>query len=97
MTKVKRAELATRVYKLVIDKTESLEVGNVGTALAYLMGAILTDDFVEIRSGAKDPHMGALYKLLTENVDGDDPLNGGVYEFIVYVDDMTHVARRVIS
>lgn len=43
--------LAQRIYQEAFEYFESFEENNVGSDLAYLMGAILTNDKFEARSG----------------------------------------------
>jgi hypothetical protein len=45
---LRRARLAREVYKTAVDETESFEHGNLGLALAYLLGAILDGGRVDL-------------------------------------------------
>jgi hypothetical protein len=65
--------LARRIYDLVFENTESFEADNIGIALAYLMGAILNGDEVDVEiPPSKDEPTGALWLLLCEHLDEND-------------------------
>ena len=53
LTPAERAELAFDVYMRVYEATESFETGNIGSGVAYLMGAILSPhaEFVQWSEG----------------------------------------------
>lgn len=66
----KREKTAIEVYKTIIDATESIEEGNLGANLAYLMGAILMgEDF-----DAYIEHHGAFIALLFNELNAAHPV-----------------------
>lgn len=59
-----RAGLAALIYDIVLKETESFEFGHIGVSLAYLMGAILKGDKVDVYNTNRDPNFGHLYSIL---------------------------------
>jgi len=62
-----RASLATDLYRLVFEYTETFEENKIGSDLAYLLGAILTNGFVEWSASPER----ALVKLLQDCLPAD--------------------------
>ena len=54
LTPTQRATLAFDVYSRVFDGTESFEIGNIGSDLAYLMGAILNPSGGSVQWGKNE-------------------------------------------
>ena len=51
LTPTERAELAFDVYMRIYEATESFDAGNIGSDLAYLMGAILSPQATFVQRG----------------------------------------------
>lgn len=72
---LKRADLAREVYTQAFEATETF-VGEIGTQMAYLQGAILMDKKITLYMG--DAEQQEVYDLLTDIF----PANHAVWEYI---------------
>ncbi len=75
---------ATRVYKIALDNTETFKNDDIGTTLAYLMGAILNGEKI-----AADVYAMPLLRVLAPFCPANDPI-------WVNVDFECHACRREI-
>ncbi|HXB28058.1 MAG TPA: hypothetical protein VNV25_25230 [Gemmatimonadaceae bacterium] len=70
------ADMAVRAYDTALDGSETFEGDDhLGSALAYLMGAILKGGHVDLfEPYTQDAHMGPLYHLLKIRLPHGDPI-----------------------
>jgi hypothetical protein len=76
----KRLKIAAAVYNAVWQNTESFELNNIGSLLAYLLGAIVTGTETDLNP--HDADEGALLALLRAHL----PPKHGVWRSIILPD-----------
>ena len=76
----KRLKIAGEVFNAVWQNTESFELNNIGSLLAYLLGAIVTGTETDLNEHDSDE--GAFLALLREHL----PAKHGVWRSIIFPD-----------
>ena len=76
----KRLKFAADVFNAVWQNTESFELNNIGSLLAYLLGAIVTGTETDLNEHDSDE--GAFLALLREHL----PAKHGVWRSIIFPD-----------